>query len=128
MSFDFLVSVLKDFQINEPIFSESTLEQKLQAYLMAKDIHVSRQEAVKGIGRNDLVIILDNKKICIELKINTNASVVNQLDRYLEYYNDGVILVCWKSSKTLRTIFQRVKSQIKTPLELIEIKKNQMIV
>jgi len=127
--FSELVTALKSFQVNDNIFSEAELESEIKQFLIEKNYKIEQQQRLKGIGRNDLVITTENgKKICIELKINANAGVVEQIDNYLQYYDNGLILLCWHSSKTLKTIFSNVKKQIKIPLEIIEIKKNQMIV
>lgn len=129
--FDKLVRIIKNFPVNETIRDERELEANLEKYL--KDVFLTssfelERQKITGNVRNDLVVIAGNKKFCIELKKFTDVSVASQIDRYLPLYKDGVILVCWKCSQTLRDVFNDVKKQIRIPIEVIELRKYQAII
>ena len=128
MAFDYLVNILKEFQLDQTLFSELDLENKLECYLLDHKIQVVRQKIIDRKNRTDLICILDGHKICVELKQNADISCVQQLDRYLPKFPDGIILVCWKCSANLREVFNDVKAQIKIPVELIELRKYQCLV
>lgn len=129
MSEDFkeLVSTLKRFRIKETIRDEHELENKLEHYLKEKRFIIQRQKSVTRKIRNDLVCIIGEKKICLELKKFTDISIVQQLDKYIPLYPDGLILICWKCSQSLRDVFRDVKKQITIPLELVELRRYQPI-
>lgn len=125
-NFTLLVKLLKNFKIIESIRDERELETKLESYLSYFDgIKVIRQKSVTKRIRNDLVCIVNDSKICLELKKNADISIAQQIDKYLPYYRDGVIIVCWKCSESLRQVVKTTQEQIKIPLELIEIRRYQ---
>lgn len=125
--FNNLVTDLKRFQIKQDIFSERELESEIESYLKSKNYSISRQKVIPKV-RNDLVVEINSKKICLELKVNADISCTKQLDSYLGYFNDGIILVCWRSSKNLHQVFENVRKSIKIPVELIQIRRYQSIV
>lgn len=123
--FDSIVFTLKSFQmIQEPV-SEKELEIELLGYLHKKQIRAIRQKINKD-ARNDLY--LEDFKIYVELKLHADLSCTEQLDRYLSFAKDGIILVCYTASKRLREIFKKVDKQIQIPIALVELRKEQMIV
>jgi len=122
--FNELIQVLKNFQIKKGLYDERDLEDQLCTYLDCKDMKVVRQKSSE-VGRTDIIIEMKNSVICLELKVNANLSVMEQMDRYTQKYRDGVILVCWKASKNVKTVFSEVKKQINIPIEIIEVIKNQ---
>lgn len=109
------------------MYDEKELETKLILYLSSKGYEITRQFTIND-SRNDIVILTNGKKICLELKVNANRSVDEQVDRYLQYYNDGVIVVCWRASKNIKKIFESLEGKIKIPIALVEIYRNQSIV
>lgn len=125
--FNRLVLELKNFQIQQDILSERELEESIESYLISKNYSILRQKVMPKV-RNDLVVEVNSRKICLELKVNANISCTKQLDSYLGYFNDGIILVCWRSSKNLHQVFENVKKSIKIPVELIQIRRYQSIV
>ena len=122
--FEKLILLLKDFQIKRELFDERDLEDQLFEFLDQRDIKVVRQKASE-VGRTDLIVEMESSVICIELKLNANLSVMEQMDRYTQKYRDGVILVCWKASKNVKTVFTTVKKQINVPVHIVEVIKNQ---
>lgn len=122
--FNSLVKLLREFQIKKQLFDERDLEDQLFQFLQQKDIKVVRQKASE-VGRIDMLVDMNKKIICLELKVNANMSVMEQMDRYTQKYRDGVILVCWKASINTKTVFEIVKKQINLPIEIIEVIKNQ---
>lgn len=127
MSFNKLVKLLTKFQLELEPVSEKEIEINLLNYLQKNKITTKRQEKNTKF-RNDLVVIMGKKRYCIELKVVADVSVAKQLDDYLPFFKDGIVLVCYKASKLLRQIFTDVQQKINTPIQLIEIRKNQDII
>lgn len=123
--FDELIYDLKLFQIKRKLIDENELESLLESYLKQKGWILARQKII-DVGRNDLVVERNSKKICLELKLETNMSIVGQIGKYVSRYDDGVIIVCWKASKELRDFIKKMNvSQKWPPLEVIQIIQNQ---
>ena len=53
---------------------------------------------------------------------------MKQLDKYLGYFPAGIMLVCWKASENVRNTIDKVKHDIKIPVELIELRKHQSMI
>lgn len=123
-----LVALLKKFQVEEQIISEKDLENKLHDYIKGSLFGVERQKPITKNIRNDLICTIEGKTFCIEIKKNADLFCVQQLDRYLPYYKDGLILVCWKASTSLKEVFKSVESQINIPVALVEIRRNQCFI
>lgn len=128
MPFEYLVKIIKEFQLDQTLLSERDLENKLEQYLQDHNIEVERQKVLDHRRRTDLICMVEGHKICLELKHVADLSCVQQLDRYLPNFPNGIILVCWKCSASLRQVFVDVKQQIKVPIELIELRKYQCLV
>ena len=123
-----LIKTLNRFQITEQIFDEKELETKLATFLRDNDYQIKTQDRISPEFRNDIVVMINEQKICIELKVYANLSCMKQLDDYLPFYKDGIILLCWKASQNVKIVFDRVKQSIKTPIELIEVRKNNSMI
>lgn len=125
--FDGLVTLLRKFQIKKSLYDERDLEEQVFQFLDKNDIKVIRQK-VSEVGRIDIAVEINQRMICLELKVNANLSAMEQMDRYTQKYRDGIILLCWKASKNVKIVFKNVKDQINLPIELIEVIKNQGVV
>jgi hypothetical protein len=129
MKFEKLVESLNKFQLTEQIFDERELEKKIVMFLKDHGFNVKTQDRVNSEIRNDIVVTFKNgKKICVELKVKADLGVMKQLDNYLPHYKNGIILMCWKASENTRKVFDKVKGEIKTPIALIEVRKNNPMI
>lgn len=127
--FETICQLIEQFHINKTIITENELEINLTNYLRQNNLKVTTQQRVNSTTRNDIVVKLNGKTMCIELKKTADLSCMKQLDKYLDFYNDGLILVCWKASENVRRVFQRVQSlYISIPTKLIELREYQTIV
>ncbi len=122
-----LVTLLRKFQIKKSLYDERDLEDQVFQFLDKNDINVIRQKTSE-VGRIDIAVEINQRIICLELKVNANLSAMEQMDRYTQKYRDGIILLCWKASKNVKIVFNNVKDQINLPIELIEVIKNQGVV
>ncbi len=125
--FNELVTLLRKFQIKKSLYDERDLEEQVFQFLDKNDINVIRQKTSE-VGRIDIAVEINQRIICLELKVNANLSAMEQMDRYTQKYRDGIILLCWKASKNVKIVFNNVKDQINLPIELIEVIKNQGVV
>lgn len=101
---------------------ESILEKELTEFLQKNGFTVSRQ-VTKKKDRYDLLCREGNELVCIELKKHAVISDIQQFDRYLPKFKDGLIVVCWQSTTSVREIFAEVVKQSPIPLCLIELSK-----
>jgi hypothetical protein len=117
-----LFSILNGFKVTKVPFNERELETKLMTYLASRGISAERQRTSR-LGRYDVVVRLGKKKVCIELKKHGTTSCVEQLDRYARDF-DGLILLCYKATAPLRTVFEQGKASAKIPIALVEVRRN----
>lgn len=120
--FSRLVKEIDEFLPEDPIAVESILEEKLRSYLTGKGFIISTQVAKKH-DRYDLLCRDGNELVCIELKKRADISDLQQFDRYLPKFKDGLIVFCWQASRSVREIFSEVVQQSPIPLALIELSK-----
>ena len=125
-NFTQLVSFISKFQVQEEIINEKELETKLTKYLKTR-YTVHRQNRIAEY-RNDLVIDFGNSKICLELKVTAGITCCKQIDNYIPFFKSGIIIVCWNATSNLKETLSLVKSKIKQPIEIIEIRKSQSII
>lgn len=116
-NFDNIVNILKTFKMNCTPYRESEIESELEKFLKSNGVSVKRQIYIKT-GRTDLMV--DN--IIIEVKIIAQKNISDQLDKYSGCC-EGLIVVCWKATSSLRMIFGSEKKTAKIPISLIEIRK-----
>ena len=124
--FNDLVSFISKFQVQEAIINERELETKLSEYLRTK-YTVHRQSRIAGY-RNDLIVDFGDSKICLELKVIAGITCCKQIDNYIPFFKSGIIIVCWKATSNLKETLTLVKSKIRQPIEIIEIRENQSLV
>lgn len=117
-----LIHTIEDFYTEDPLTIEAQLERKLAKYLREKGFAVTSQ-VTKKRDRYDLICKFGNETVCLELKINAEVKDLKQFDRYLPKFRDGLIVVCWIASFTVRTLFDQVEQQSPIPVKLIEISK-----
>jgi hypothetical protein len=122
LSFEDVVSILKRFRMNHHPVNESEIERGVLVYLSKFSIATTEQE-ISRLGRYDVTIKQGAAKYCIELKKYANKSCVEQIDRY-SIESDGIILLCWKASTSIKGIFSMAKPRCEIPIELIEIRNN----
>lgn len=115
------------YQVQHQIHNENDLEIGLLEHLKRKGYTVERQKRIRGY-RNDLVVTVNGKQICLELKVVAGIGCCRQIDNYIPIYKDGIIIVCWKSSSNLKSTVDLVKSKISQPIDIIEIRKGQSMV
>jgi hypothetical protein len=113
-----LVKALDDFVPETPLVKESILEDMLEKFLKKKGFLITRQVTKKN-DRYDLICKSQNETVCIELKKKTDISDIKQYDTYLPKFKDGLIIVCWQSSFSVRDICLKVKEQSPIPVTLI---------
>ena len=116
-NFNNIVNILKTFKMNCTPYRESEIESELEKFLKSNGVSVKRQIYIKT-GRTDLMV--DN--IIIEVKIIAQKNIADQLDKYSGCC-EGLIVVCWKATSSLRMIFESEKKTAKIPISLIEIRK-----
>lgn len=127
--FQKLVQVIKEFQVKEEIFNESELESNLSYFLKSRGYSIKQQGILDSGVRTDICVgFNDGKKICLELKVVAGMGCMKQLDKYLGYFPAGIMLVCWKASENVRNTIDKVKHDIKIPVELIELRKHQSMI
>jgi hypothetical protein len=117
-TFESLVAVLRTFKLNCAPVNEAEIENGVETFLKRKRF-VVRKQVVIGRERFDLAI----GKVIIEVKIIGQRKVVEQLDRYSAFC-EGLILLCWKATCPVKTVFALAKSRSNIPVELIEVSKN----
>jgi hypothetical protein len=117
-SFIELVKALREFKLKCAPFNEAEIEIGVEKFLHSRHFPVSRQVVLRK-DRFDLIV----DKVIIEAKLRGFMNVAAQLDRY-SASGEGLILVCWRATKPLKTLFKIVKLHSKIPVELIEITKN----
>lgn len=125
--FNQLVETINNFTPDEPITLESKLENRLRLHLQKESFNVS-QQVVKRRNRYDLLCRLDNEVVCIEMKLRTTVTDLQQFDKYLPKFKDGLIVVCWQASFTVKDVFKNVKKQSPIPVELIELSQKYSLV
>ena len=92
------------------------------AYLAREGIEATNQDSSR-LGRTDILVRLKGMRVCLELKKVAYTTCVMQLDRYGTAY-DGLILVCYRASPSLRSVFEGAQASAKIPIALVEIRKN----
>ena len=117
-----LTECINTFLPDTPMVIESILEKELRVFLEASGFTVSRQ-VTKKKDRYDLLCRDGNELVCIELKKHADISDIKQFDKYLPKFKDGLIVVCWQVSGSVREIFAEVVKQSPIPLCLIELSK-----
>ena len=120
--FTSLVECISEFTPDKPLIVEYVLEEELRRFLEARGFTVSRQ-VTKKKDRYDLLCRSGNQLVCLELKQRADISDVSQFDRYLPKFKDGLIVICWQASRSVRDIFSNVIEQSPIPLALIELSK-----
>lgn len=124
--FSELVKVINEFLPDDPMRTESELEQKIMSHLHDKGFNVSSQIS-KRHDRYDLVCRNINEVVCIELKLRADISDIKQFDKYLPKFKDGIIVVCWQASFSVQDIFHNVAEQSPIPIALIELSRKYSI-
>ena len=124
--FNDLVTFISKFQVQEAIINEKELETKLSEYLRT-NYTIHRQSRIKKY-RNDITVDFGDSKICLELKVTAGITCCKQIDNYIPFFKSGIIIVCWKATSNLKETLALVKSKIKQPIELIEIRRNQSLI
>jgi hypothetical protein len=117
-SFNELVMVLKTFKLTCAPFNEAEIENGIEQLLKKQNFPVQRQVFFEN-GRFDITV----GEFIIEAKVNACINIVEQLDRYSSHCN-GIILLCWKATAPLKSVFNAAKLQSLIPVELVEITKN----
>ncbi|MDE2439194.1 MAG: hypothetical protein KGN01_07445 [Patescibacteria group bacterium] len=117
-----IVSILRGFELHEAPYREISIEDKLARYLESRNVSFQRQKTSR-LGRYDLVILKEGHRIVLELKKKATSSCVEQLDRYSRDF-DGMILMSYKSTRTLKAIFEIAKKSAKIPIEIVDIRDN----
>ncbi|MDE1867574.1 MAG: hypothetical protein KGI08_07700 [Thaumarchaeota archaeon] len=120
--FELLVKEIGNFIDQEPIITESRLEEKISDYIKSKGIMIENQVSKKE-DRYDLICRNGKETVCVELKIKASIKDIKQFDRYFPKFRDGFIVVCWQASFHLKMDFESVKKQSPIPIELIELSK-----
>lgn len=123
--FQQLVHDIRSLRFTKATVSEKDIENQLENMLKKKNYEVIRQKS-SHFGRTDLIVKFDSKKICLELKQKAYPVVFRQLDRY-SIENDGLILVCWRASQTVRDVIAKGKKTAIIPIELIELRTFQSL-
>lgn len=118
LSFEELVSLLKQFTMSCAPSRESEIENALESFLKANHVQVKRQVTIKS-GRLDLKV----GDIIIEIKHKRQKGIATQLDRYSGYC-DGLIVVCWKATDPLKKIFIAEKRTAEIMVESIEVRRS----
>jgi hypothetical protein len=117
MDFLILVDHLQQFRMNCTPSRESEIEGALVSFLKSRGIPVRQQFTIKN-GRLDIMI----GQYIIEVKHTGQRSIADQLDRYSGHC-EGLIVVCWKASGPLKSLFSEEKKTARIPIELIEVRK-----
>jgi len=117
-----LVKTINEFTPDTPLDLEVELEEKLRNHLHSNGFTTSRQ-VIKKSNRFDLICRENNSIVCLELKIIAEVSDLHQFDRYLRQFKDGLIVVCWQATFSVKDIFLQVVEQSPTPVALIELCK-----
>ena len=125
--FSNLIEHINRFLPDEPMVLESDLETKLRDFLESKGFTVSRQ-ITKKRDRYDLLCRQGSELVCLELKLRADISDIKQFDKYLPKFKDGLIVVCWQATISVREIFANVIKQSPIPLALIELSKKYALV
>lgn len=120
--FSQLVQAINEFTPDEPMILESQMEKSLRKHLQKRGFLTERQ-VTKKADRYDLVCRNYNETVCIELKLRTDVSNLKQYDKYLPKFKDGLIVVCWQASRTVKDVFFEVTEQSPIPVTLIEISR-----
>ncbi len=120
--FSSLVKSINEFLPDDPMVTESQLEEKLKTHLESNGFIVFRQ-VTKRKDRYDLICRERNEVVCMELKIYADISDIEQFDRYLKKFKGGFIVVCWRASFSMQDIFKQVTDQSPIPVQLIELSK-----
>ncbi|MFA5378052.1 MAG: hypothetical protein WC455_20035 [Dehalococcoidia bacterium] len=111
-----LVNLLKQFRMNCTPARESDIESALVLFLKFHNYPVKRQLVIRG-GRLDLMA----GQYIIEVKMIAQKNIADQLDRYSGHC-DGLIVVCWKATDPLRSLFAAEQKTALIPVELIEVR------
>jgi len=127
MLFSRLKECIDTFLPDTPMVIESILENELTEFLGKNGFIITRQ-VTKKKDRYDLLCREGNQLVCIELKQRADISDIEQFDKYLPKFKDGLIVVCWQVSKSVREIFADVVKQSPIPLCLIELSKKYSLV
>ncbi len=128
MTFEGLVSDLRGFHLRTYPMNERDIETRLMMYLKNRRLNASSQVTNES-GRFDIKIEeADGSVFCIEIKKNGGLNCVEQLDRYANSSEvSGLVLLCWRASRSLRAVMEEGKRTAKIPIELVEVRKNQAV-
>lgn len=118
--FNELLKCIDSFVPDDPMIKEADLEATLKKFLKECGFSVTQQVA-KNRDRYDLIIRSVNEIVCIELKLKTGMSDIDQFDKYLPQFKDGFIVMCWQASMPLLDIFENVEKQSPTPVKIIQL-------
>ena len=118
VGFEELVLILQKFGLRYSPSRESEIESELVKYLMFNNLN-PKEQVIKNTKRFDIVV----SPYIIEIKRVAGKNIVDQLDSYSAYC-EGLVVVCWKASESLKLIFDAESKSAKIPVALIEVRNN----
>ena len=125
--YDMVLGHVNGLFLDEPFAYESELEERLSSHMHKNGIRTRTQRSDRN-RRYDVLCMDENHTICIELKVRAGLSCTMQFDSYHTRFPAGFIILCWIATRPLREIFDSIKEQSPTPIDLVELsKKHSMI-
>lgn len=128
-----IVRSLGQFSAATGIGGEDDLEADICRHLeFVHGFSVSRQVS-GGRGRCNRYDIVcthpeaPGERVCIEVKLRAASSDLEQFDRYIGQFPDGLVVACWSASRPVRDIAARAARDAPVPVGLVEVGRHHAL-
>ena len=120
-----VVRALRSFAATTSIRDEDDLESDICGYLERTHGFGVERQVAGGRGRNRYDIVCRHPrapgKVCIEIKLKAAASNLEQFDRYIRQFPDGLVVACWSATRAVRDVVEEAASSSPVPVGLVEV-------
>lgn len=120
-----IVDTLMSYQASSEIRNELDLEASICDY-MASERYVVRRQVIGERGRNRYDIVCEHpfvpgERVCVECKLKATVSDLEQFDRYIEQFPDGVVVACWSATGPVQATVEVVNAESPVRIALVEV-------
>ena len=122
-----IVRSLGQFSAATGIRAEDDLEADICRHLeYVHGFRVKRQVVGGRGGRNRYDIVCTHpeapgERVCVEVKLKDASSDLEQFDRYIRQFPDGLVVACWSASRPVREIAAAAAREAPVPVGIVEV-------